>query len=75
MSNVIQIKPCVSSADTLRRIADMMDDGEVCSDSVTVITGVDVFQCGEFDDERAVENAVFNMTKGIHKLMRPIFEE
>lgn len=75
MSNVIQIKPCANAATALRNIADMMDDGEVSSDSVTVITGVDVFQCGDFSDERAAENAVFNMTMGIHKLLRPIFEE
>ena len=75
MSNVIQIKPCVSASESLRRIADMMDNEEVDSHSVTVITGVDVFQCGEFDDARAAENAVFNMTMGLHKLMRPIFEK
>lgn len=75
MSNVVQLKPCVNAATALRNIAEMLESGELESSEVTVICGTEVFQCGVFDDERAAESAVFNMTMGIHKLMRPIFDD
>jgi len=72
--NVIQLKPCAHAATALRNIADMMDDGEITAEECTVIAGTDVFHCGEFDDGRAAANAIFNMTMGIQKLMRPVIE-
>lgn len=75
VSKVVPIKLCANAPDTLRMIAEQMENGKFATTSVTVIAGAEIFQCGEFDDERAVENAVFNMTMGLHKLMRPIFEE
>ena len=72
MSNVIQIKPCANASTALRNIADMLDNGELDVDEVTVIAGTEVFQCGIFDDGRAAESAVFSMTYGIHKLMNAI---
>lgn len=72
MSNkVCQIKPCANASQALRNIADQMDRGEVDIDNVTIVAGSEVFQCGDFDDIRAVENAVWNLTFGIHKLMQP----
>ncbi len=69
---VMQLKPCVNAAIALRNIADQMENGECASDEVTVIAGTEVFHCGEFDDARAAESAIFNMTVGIHKLMQPV---
>lgn len=69
-----QIKPCANAPQALRNIADKMDSGEFDIDNVTIIAGTDVFQCGEFDEGRAVENAIFNLTFGIQKLMKPILE-
>lgn len=74
MSNVIQIKPCANAATALRNIADMMEDGEITSQECTVIAGIDVFHCGGLDDARAAESAIFNMTMGIQKLMKPIID-
>ena len=59
----------------MRNIADQIESGELDGSSVTVITGTDVFQCGEFDDCRAAENAIFNMNMGIHKLMKAVFDQ
>ena len=73
MTNVIQLKPCGNAAQALRNIADMIDGGEI-SNECTVICGTEVFHCGEIDDGRAAESAIFNMTMGIHKLMKPVVE-
>ncbi|MGH1470142.1 MAG: hypothetical protein ACRBCS_03055 [Cellvibrionaceae bacterium] len=73
MSNVIQIKPCGNAAHALRNIADMIDNEELCNEC-TVIVGSEVFHCGEIDDGRAAESAIFNMTFGIQKLMRPVVD-
>ena len=70
MTKVKEIKPCVNAQETLRRIARLMDSGKINCSNVTVIAGVDVFQCGEFNDSDAAANAVFNMNFGIAKLMK-----
>jgi hypothetical protein len=46
-----------------------MDRGEFTEREVTVIAGPDVFHVGCVDDARAAEQAVWNMTYGVHKLM------
>ena len=74
MGNVIQIKPSGSAADSLRNIAAMIDDGELANEC-TVIVGTEVFHVGELDDGRAAEQAIFNMTAGIHKLMKAVHED
>lgn len=74
MENVIQLKPCANAAVALRNIADMMESGEITSDECTVIAGTNVFHCGEIDDGRAAESAIFNMTLGIQKLMSAVVE-
>lgn len=73
--NVVQLKPCANAAMALRNIADSMESGEIATNEVTIIVGTDVYHCGGICDERAAENAVFNMTMGIHKMMRRIFED
>ena len=75
MNEVIQVKPNVNAAISLRNIADMMDSGEIPADECTVIAGTEVFHCGVFDDGRAAESAIFNMTMGIQKLMRPVINK
>ena len=69
MNNIMQLKPCANASLALRNIADGMDSGEIAADECTVIAGTEIFHCGEFDDSRAAESAIFNMTMGIHKLM------
>jgi len=73
--NIIQLRPCGDAAGTLRAIAEMMDAGEIEATECTVIAGADVFHCGEIDDGRAAEQAVWNMNYGIHKLMSPAFDQ
>lgn len=73
-SNVIQLKPCGNAALALRNIADQMESGEIVATECTIIVGLDVFHCGEFDDGRSAESAVFNMTMGLQKLMKPVLE-
>lgn len=72
--NIRQIKPCSNAVVALRNIADMMEDGEIEATECTVIAGTDVFHVGVMDDGRAAESAIFNMTMGIQKLMRPVIE-
>jgi len=72
MKNVIQLKPCVNASVALRNIADMMDSGELAPEEATVIVGFEVFQCGQLDEFRAAENAIFSMTLGIQKLMNGV---
>lgn len=69
MKNVVQLKPCANASVALRNIADQLDSGELDVDEVTVIAGTEIFQCGQYDEAKAVEGAVFNMTFGIHKIM------
>jgi len=73
-SNVIQIKPCGSAAESLRNIASMIDAGDL-SNECTVIVGSEIFHCGEIDDGRAAESAIFNMTMGIQKIMLAVNSE
>ena len=73
MSNVVQINPCADAATGLRNIADMIETGEL-DNVATVICGTEVFVVGEFDDARAAEQAVFDMTVGTHKLMKAVFD-
>lgn len=73
MSNVIKIRP--DAAEMLRNIADLMDDGSIASEDCTLIVGTDVFHAGDVDDETAATHAIFNMTMGIQKLMRPVIDE
>lgn len=74
MGNVIHLRPCANASVALRNIADMMESGEIASDNCTVIAGTNVFQCGSFDDEEAVKNAIFDMNLGIQILMRPVID-
>ncbi len=75
MENVSQIKPCANPQTALRNIADGMDAGSISTDNVTVVAGIKVFQCGDFDESRAVENAIYNLNYAIHKLMNAAVSE
>lgn len=74
-SNVIQLRPSDNAALALRSIADLIEEGELANEC-TVIVGTDIFHCGESlgGPGRAAEAAIFNMTMGIHKLMRPVID-
>lgn len=72
--NVSQLKPCTNAQLALRNIAKQMDSGEIEDEEVTIIVGTEVFHVGCWDDSRAAEGAIFNMTMGIHKLMQPVID-
>jgi len=72
--NITQIKPCANASVALRNIADMMESGIISATECTLIAGTKVFHVGTFDDERAAESAIFNMTMGIQKLMKPVID-
>jgi hypothetical protein len=74
VSNVITLRPKASVADALRNIADEFDSGERDGQEVTLIIGLEVFHIGCSDDKEAAANAIFNMTLGIQKLMRPVVD-
>ena len=71
MSNIISLKPNVNIPEALRNIAFSIEKGHLDAEDCTVIAGFEIFHLGCMDDEVAVTNAVFNMTYGIQKLMRP----
>lgn len=68
MGDVVQIKGCVDAAQTLRNIADQIDNGELPNEA-TIVCGSEVFHAGQVDDARAATDAVFNLNLGIQKLM------
>lgn len=74
-SEVIQLKPCTNIALALRNIAEQIDNGELICEDMTIIAGTKVFHLGTFDDGRAAESAIFNMTLGIQKLMKPVLQD
>lgn len=69
--SVVQIKPCTNIPLALRNIADGYEAGEFEGDC-TVVIGTDLFHLGAFTDDKAVRDAVWNLTYAIHKLMGPI---
>jgi len=72
---VISLFPNQSVSDGLRNLADDIDAGNLAGDGCTLIIGKGVFHLGPGSDEQAATDAIFNMTLGIHKLMKPIFED
>tara|TARA_Y100000782_G_C10009885_1_gene192368 strand:- start:14 stop:466 length:453 start_codon:yes stop_codon:yes gene_type:complete len=72
-SVVVPIKPSADAAQALRNIADRIESGELPNEA-TVVCGPEVFHAGQVDDARAATDAVFNLTVGIHRLMRPVME-
>jgi len=75
MSKIVQIKPNTNIPDSLRQIADDYDDGSAVGKSCTLILGVDIFHLGTFDDADAAVLAIWDMTYGIHKLMKKALAE
>ncbi len=69
---VTPIKPCANAPKTLRNIADQMERGEIESDNVTIISGTEVFQCGEYSIFSSPFIAILNMTIGISKLTHAV---
>lgn len=67
--NVIPFCPCQEVAPTLRRIADDVEQGIYKGDA-TIIIGKEVFHVGKVHSDDAAREAIWNMTFGIHKLMR-----
>lgn len=72
MGDVIHLRPLKDPATALREIADMIECGDINADTVTVVAGLDVFQCGVFDDDQIAQEAVFSLTYAIQKIMSPV---
>ena len=72
---VVKLFPNQSISEGLRNIADGVDSGDLPDGDCTVIIGKEVFHLGNVSDEQAAADAVFNLTLGIHKLMKPIFDD
>lgn len=75
MGEVLQLKPCVNVVTALRNIADGIESGELEADSITLISPPDIYHLGVFDDGAAAQDAIFNMTYGIHKMMNAAMDE
>jgi len=76
MSNkVIHIFGYIPAPEALRKIADAMEAGKYDDKEATLVVGDQIFHAGMVDDERASEQAIFNLTFGIHKLMNPVVSE
>ena len=67
---VIQLFPSGDIPETLRNIADGVESGEFECTGCTVILGTDIFQIGAPTLEKAAEQSIWDMTFGIHKLMK-----
>ena len=76
MSNVVSLFPNAKVSEALRNIAQALDDEvlELEGTGCTVVLGKDVFHLGCVDDAIAAGDAIFNMTFGIQKLMRPVVD-
>ena len=75
MDNIFNIKPCTDLANSLRDIASGLENGALEGDSCTLIINNAVFHLGTFDDDKALEKSIFDMTFGIHKLMNSVTQE
>lgn len=64
--NPIPIKGCMAIAETLRNIADDMPEDIT---DATLIMGGEVYHLGTVDNAISAQEAIWNMTFGIHKLM------
>lgn len=69
MTNVVQLFPTADAPTILRSIASAIESGEYPKTDCTVILGSRIFHAGTVDDAEAAQEAVWNMTYGIHKLM------
>lgn len=69
MGAVVPIAGKMHAPTGLRDIANGIEEGRFSGDSVTVIAGTDVFHLGCLNDAQAAQEAIWNMTFGIHKLM------
>ena len=69
MDNVIDLKPSMNMAETLRLIADEIDSGAIKPDDITLIAIPHVYQIGVMSDEQAAMCTVFNCNYAIQKLM------
>lgn len=74
-NKIVDLYPCLNPVAALRNIADEIEAGNLIADEVTVIAGTEIFQLGgSMKIDLAAQAAIFAMTFGIHKLMRPATE-
>ena len=70
MSNIAQLHPFKDIPGSLRRIADMVESGEIDVENMTVIGLPDVWQIGDCSQESAPQETVLACNYAIHYLMR-----
>lgn len=64
MSKVTELRPCVDIPNSLRRLADDIESGEVEVEDLTIVGHNYLAHLGEAVDERAAEQAAFNLMVG-----------
>lgn len=74
--NVVHLYPMTDVAGGLRALADAYEQGHYEDSDCTIVIGADILQLGQsVNEERAVKDAIFNLTFGVHKLMYLTVEE
>lgn len=68
MGDVVSMFPSTDVPSVLRSIADGIDDGTYEDCDCTLVIGARVFHIGTIDDQQAAMEAIWNLTRGIHKL-------
>jgi len=75
MGDVIHLRPYQDVVQGLKNIIEDIESGALDIDEMTLIGVPYIFHLGPGTDETAAADAVFNMTYGLHAMMRPIFED
>ncbi len=70
MGNVVSISGHLDVSESLRVLADEIDNGEHAGERVTIILdGESVYCAGQFPDSEAGFRAVFDCQMGLHLMM------
>lgn len=62
-SNVIELHPTINLSDTLRNIADQLDNNEYYAENATLIVGDIVVHASNITDNMYFKEAVYNMER------------
>lgn len=66
-SNVIAIKPSLKIAETLRSIADDIENGNIETSNMTLVAdcGKEIYQIGSLNDAASAKDLIFNLTTAL----------
>lgn len=77
MGKVCYLKPCQNVVESLRRLADKIESGELEISELTAVASgpgnMFVAQYGSIRDDDAARDAVFNLTFGLNWLTNRVF--